>query len=165
MVAVGGTTIIRNSSTGVFLQESTWSDTGGGPSRYYSIPSYQENVPVVVTMVGTHRGVPDVASDANPNSGVWVYNSSAYGEKGWWIVGGTSLSSPTFAGIINAAATANKNFAASSTVEFTTIYDNLGTDDFSDITSGSCGPNGGYLAAAGWDFYSSVGSNWGYSGK
>jgi len=157
VVAVGGTSINRNSSTGAFLKESVWSDTGGGPSLYYSRPSYQN----VVAKVGNHRGVPDVASAADPNSGAWVYNSSAYGEKGWWIVGGTSWSSPTFAGIINAAG----HFAASWTAELTTIYGNLGTDDFREITNGFCGPKGGYLAAVGWDFCSGVGSNLGYSGK
>ena len=163
MIGVGGTTISRN-STGNFLQESAWSDTGGGPSLYYSRPSYQS---VISGIVGTKRGSPDVSSAANPNTGAWVYDGSSYGYPGWWIVGGTSWSSPTVAGIINAAG----NFSASSTVELANIYNDLNNPliypaDFNDVKFGSCGPNAGYLTnVAGWDFCSGVGSDKGYSGK
>ena len=155
VIGVGGTTISRNGSTGNFVSESAWSDTGGGVSLYEAIPSYQNTLS---SILGTQRGSPDVALTANPNSGVWVYfgGNAVYGAvAGWYIFGGTSAAAPLLAGIINAAG----NFAASSAVELgTQIYPNIGNGvDFYDITTGSCGYYMGDIAGVGWDFCTGVG--------
>src|SRR5262249_11916365 len=149
VISAGGTTNSRDTS-GNLQAQLAWSSTGGGPSKYESRPAYQS---VISQIVGNKRGTPDVAADADPNTGVWVYNGPYCG--GWCIVGGTSVSAPVWAGIINAAG----RFSASSQAELSTIYSNLGKPaDFSDIAQGSCGPNQGYLAKAGWDFCTGVGS-------
>jgi subtilase family serine protease len=156
VVAVGGTTLRRNPSTGAFKAESAWTEGGGGISQYEPIPAYQSTIS---TIVGTKRGVPDIAADADPDTGVWVYDS---GNGGWYIVGGTSVSSPVLAGIINRAG----SFATSSHVELTTIYNNMAlTTDFKNTTTGFCGPYAGYSASAGWDFCTGVGSAKSYLGK
>ncbi len=51
------------------------------------------------------EGVPDISSDANPDTGLWVWDTFVYegDEAGWFIVGGTSAASPTLAGIVNAS--------------------------------------------------------------
>ena len=147
VVSVGGTSISRNPTTGAFQQELAWQSTGGGPSRYEPRPSYQNGISAIVQ---THRGTPDVAAVADPSTGVWVYYSPY-----WWIFGGTSVATPVWAGIVNSGG----SFSASSPIELTTIYKNLGNaSDVADIVHGSCGPNQGYLAGAGWDFCTGVGS-------
>jgi subtilase family serine protease len=155
VVCVGGTTIHRDGS-GNFVSETTWSGSGGGPSPYESRPTYQNNV---VSIVGRHRGAPDVSFDADPHSGVIVYDSTAYGGvSGWLIFGGTSVSAPSTAGIVNLAG----HFYNSSGIELSTMYSNLGTANFRDIVSGTAGA---YAAKPGWDFVTGLGSSLGVVGK
>ncbi len=154
VVSVGGTSISRNPTTGAFQQEVAWQSAGGGSSAYETRPSYQNGISAVVK---TQRGSPDVSADADPSTGVWIYDSPY-----WYIVGGTSVSTPVWAGIVNAAG----GFSAATRSELATIYANRGNaSDFTDIVQGSCGPNEGYLAAAGWDFCTGVGSPLGKRGK
>jgi kumamolisin len=143
--------------TGDFLFENGWQEAGGGQSAYENRPTYQNGV---AYMVGSQRGVPDVSSDANPNTGVWVLDTLVYGPGTWYIVGGTSVSSPTWAGIVNAAG----GFSPNTHAELTKVYsDRFG--DFNDITYGTCGPYMAYLAFPGWDFCSGLGSPESYRGK
>jgi subtilase family serine protease len=156
VVSAGGTTNSRDAS-GNLQAQLAWSSTGGGPSKYESRPPYQS---VISQIVGSKRGTPDVAADADPNTGVWVYNVPSC--NGWCIVGGTSVAAPVWAGIINAAG----RFAKSSQAELSTIYGNLGNAaNFTDIAQGSCGPNQGYLARPGWDFCTGAGSAFGTKGE
>jgi hypothetical protein len=154
VVSVGGTSISRNPSTGAFQQELAWQSTGGGPSLYEPRPYYQNAIGGIVQ---THRGTPDVAAVADPSTGVWIYNASS-----WYIVGGTSVGAPVWAGIVNSA----NSFSSSSATELALVYANGGNaSDFSDIAHGSCGPNQGYLSAPGWDFCTGAGSPLGRGGK
>jgi len=150
VVSVGGTSLSRNPTTGNFQQEMAWQSGGGGPSVYEARPSYQSAISAIV---GNRRGTPDVAADADPSTGVWVY---AY--PYWYIVGGTSVAAPVWAGIVNAA---NK-FYPTSQNELNVVYANQGTTD---IKAGSCGPNQGYFAGSGWDFCTGLGSPLGEGGK
>jgi subtilase family serine protease len=155
VVSAGGTTINRDAS-GNFVNETGWSGSGGGPSKYEPLPSYQVGI---VAIVGSKRGTPDFSFDANPNSGVSVYDSTpCQGVSGWLVFGGTSVSSPSLAGIVNLAG----HTSPDTQTELGTIYSNLGTSNFRDITSGSAGS---YSAKQGWDFVTGVGSNQGLSGK
>ena len=167
VVSAGGTTINVNAS-GVFQSETGWNDGGGGPSLYEARPSYQN---IISGIVGSVRGTPDIAYDANPNTGVWVYDSyydASIGEPGEIIgVGGTSLSSPALAGIANVAATTENGFPAGSQALLANIYKNYANfytgspgDVFRDITSG----NNGHAATTGWDYVTGVGSPLGVPG-
>ena len=69
MLAVGGTTLTL-ASDGSYGGESGWSNGGGGTSITETEPAYQK----AVQATGM-RTVPDVAFDANPQSGVSVYDS------------------------------------------------------------------------------------------
>jgi kumamolisin len=156
VVAAGGTTVRRTPSTGVFLSEYPWDSAGGGVSLFEARPSYQSTIS---SLVGNFRGVPDLSFDSDPITGVWVLDTNA---GGWNIVGGTSVASPALAGIINSAGT----FSASSNAELSTIYGNhTATADFRDITTGFCGPYGGYSGATGWDPCTGVGVVNGKTGK
>ncbi len=149
VVAAGGTTLSTNSNTGAFENENTWQDGGGGPAQFESRPGYQNGIAYIV---GTQRGVPDVAAVANPNTGVWVYNSTLEPPYVWWIVGGTSVATPTWAGIANSAG----RFASSSYAELTSMYSRPAA--FNDLTLGTCGVYIAYFAGPGWDFCTGLGS-------
>jgi subtilase family serine protease len=143
VVSAGGTQV--NRSGGNYTNQTAWSSGGGGNSSYESRPSFQSGI----TVVGTHRGTPDLSYDASGGSPVAVYNSGCYG--GWLQVYGTSVASPALAGVINDAGT----FNSGSNAENTEIYANrTNTSDYTDITSGSCGT---HSAASGYDLCTGVG--------
>lgn len=160
VVAAGGTSISRNPFTGSFLAETAWTETGGGVSEFEPRPSYQDGI---ASIIGTARGVPDLSFDSNPDTGVWVYDTVPFeGFIGWWILGGTSVASPSLAGIVNSAG----DFHHSSHGELREIYKNLGNPHaFNDTTLGYCGPYAGYFVSSGWDPCTGVGSVNGKSGK
>jgi subtilase family serine protease len=138
------------------LSEYPWDAAGGGVSSVEARPSYQSGIG---SIVGNARGVPDLSFDSNPITGVWVLVT---GQGGWYIVGGTSVASPSLAGIVNSTG----SFAASSNAELSTIYGNLGVATiFRDITTGYCGPYAGYSGVKGWDFCTGVGVDKGKKGK
>ena len=89
VTAVGGTHLTQ--SSGVW-SETVWSGAGSGCSRYEPNPGWQP-----VTTLCSNRTVADVAADADPNTGVAVYDT--YGESGWMVFGGTSVASPIIASI------------------------------------------------------------------
>jgi subtilase family serine protease len=95
VAGIGGTTLNSNGS------ETAWSDAGGGCSAYISKPSWQSSS---VTGCG-NKAVSDVSADADPNTGVYVYDT--YGYYGWYEVGGTSESSPIIASVYALAGNAS----------------------------------------------------------
>ena len=153
VVSAGGTQINRN-SLGNYTKQVAWGSGGGGTSVYETRPSYQNGVSGVV---GAARGTPDISSDSSGNSPVWVYDSSCY--NSWLEVWGTSVASPTLAGIINRAG----SFKISSNAELTEVYNNrTNTADYTDIKSGSCGT---HSATTGYDLCTGVGVVKGYGKK
>jgi subtilase family serine protease len=156
VVSAGGTSVNRERN-GNFVSETGWSGSGGGPSKYESKPAYQSGI---AGTDPTQRSAPDFSFDADPNTGVSVYDStSCQGLSGWLVFGGTSVSSPSLAGIVNLAG----HFYASSTVELSTIYGSYtNMNDFRDIISGSAGS---FKCATGYDFVTGVGSDQGTNGK
>ena len=176
VVSAGGTTVNRDVS-GNFVSESCWSGSGGGVSQY----ELWQTPPVITNGMGPWssyqfplaalgaRMTPDLSFDADPNSGAYVYDSFGYG--GWVVVGGTSLSSPALAGIVNfsnnrlgQAPTGGGNYSAE---ENTFIYSQLSTHrytaNFYDVTTGSNGS--GHNAVAGYDQCTGVGTPRGKLGK
>ena len=159
VVSAGGTTVIRNG--GMFIGETAWSydarlgwGSSGGPSVFEARPIFQT---LVQRIVGSARGTPDISFNANPFSGVSVYVTS---QGGWLVVGGTSVSSPSLAGIINVA----NHKAASTSQELNYIYKNAIKNYHAywhDIVVG----NNGYPSLAGYDFVTGLGSPLGYGGK
>lgn len=95
VTAVGGTTL--NLSGNSYLSEAAWSGAGSGCSLYESQPSFQTSLGLSGC---SKRMIADVSADADPNTGAAVYDTvSYYGRRGWFQVGGTSLSSPLIAGV------------------------------------------------------------------
>ena len=98
VISVGGTTLNFDGS-GNFVSETGWSSGGGGCSSYETANTAQSAFFAYgqANCYGA-RATPDVALDADPNSGVSVYDSTPYyGQTGWFTVGGTSASSPMWA--------------------------------------------------------------------
>ena len=95
VISVGGTTLTFNSD-GTLASETGWSGSGGGCSAFESANLAQNTGSVKCS---GKRGTPDVSLDADPYSGVSVYDSTPYsdGSVGWFQVGGTSASSPMWA--------------------------------------------------------------------
>ena len=81
VLSVGGTTL-RLNPDGSYGSETAWSSSGGGVSAYEPKPAYQNYVPYGM------RSTPDIAYNADPATGVWVYDSSSGGT--WFADGGTS---------------------------------------------------------------------------
>jgi subtilase family serine protease len=106
VTAVGGTSLTKASTTSRGWSETVWSGTGSGCSAYESNPGWQPS-----TTTCGKRTVADVSADANPNTGVAVYDS--YGQSGWLVFGGTSVASPIIASIYALAGNANTVTAGS----------------------------------------------------
>ena len=96
VLAAGGTTLNLNADSS-YNSETAWSGSGGGTSLFEPEPVYQEGVQTT-----GDRTVPDVAFDADPNTGVAVYDSyNDTDNSGPWVeVGGTSLAAPSWAALI-----------------------------------------------------------------
>jgi len=128
VISVGGTTL--HLSGGTLVSETGWSGSGGGCSVYETATAAQSSFSQYpqVGCAGT-RATPDVSLDADPASGVSVYDTTRYqGQRGWWTVGGTSASSPMWAA---------RSAVAGAVVNAAYVY---GTNiTFRDITSGNNG--------------------------
>ena len=160
VVAVGGTTLSVNSA-GNYLGESAWSDGGGGLSQVVAAPSYQANLVIhdgsQVISAGGMRAGPDVASDADPNTGVAVYGS--YGFGGWAQLGGTSAGSPAWAGLMaivdQGRAAAGLSSMDGYTQTLPALYA-LPSGDFHDVATGS--NTNGDAAGPGFDLVTGRGT-------
>ena len=97
VTAVGGTTLTIDTS-GNYLSETAWSGSGGGPSLYESLPTYQEE-----SVSGNKRQTPDISLDGDPETGVGIYFQGTFSPD--IINAGTSLSAPMWAGIMARSST------------------------------------------------------------
>jgi subtilase family serine protease len=167
VVSVGGTSLTIG-STGTWTSETAWScnstlaceiegGSGGGLSAYEAEPAYQEGVQTT-----GKRGIPDVAYDADPSTGVPEYNSYNCGSDcttGWAQYGGTSIGSPQWAALF---AIANNERAAASKHRLyqpQTILYPAAEADYHDITSGKNGSCGAQCTATtGYDYVTGLGS-------
>src|SRR5208282_4491906 len=107
VLAVGGTTLTLAAGN-TYGSETAWSDSTGGFSgfdsnwwTYEPETSYQTATLQAVGLSYGVRTTPDVSFNADPNTGVAVYDSVPYGgQSGWFQVGGTSAATPAWAGLV-----------------------------------------------------------------
>lgn len=146
VLAAGGTRLI--SANGVINSETVWNDgmqggaTGGGYSTAFARPAWQ-----TAGASQSGRGVPDVAGNADPETG---YNILVDGQRE--IVGGTSAVVPLWAGLVvllNNKLNRRLGFVNAS------LYRIDQASGFRDITMGN---NGAYSATYGWDPVTGQGS-------
>jgi kumamolisin len=148
----GGTSLNRNGNT--ITQEVVWNDgagggaSGGGISGFFPTPGWQQNLEAASngkSVALTHRGVPDVAGNADPDTG---YNVRIDGVD--TVIGGTSAVAPLWAGLIARINEINQTPAG---YVNPLLYGK--PQALRDITAGS---NGEFDAAAGWDACTGLGS-------
>jgi hypothetical protein len=164
VTAVGGTTLVRDSGTSRGWAESVWGSgsggqgTGSGCSAYEPQPSWQAGV----TSGCVNRATADISADADPSTGVAVYDS--YNQGGWLVFGGTSVASPVIASTYALA-----GLPASGSYPASYLYASYHGDPslFNDVTSGangSCGPAVLCTAGTGWDGPTGLGTPDGVQG-
>ena len=152
VVAAGGTTIIRSGGS---VSEQGWYGSGGGPSTYEARPAYQN---LIQKIVGTHRGTPDFSADANPTTGPAMYDAD--GGYNWLQIGGTSVSSPLLAGLVNTAG----HHAKSTNQELSGLYP-YARKHYKKVWRDETVGNNGYSCMVGWDYVTGIGSPLTYVGK
>jgi len=151
ILACGGTNL--QNANGAITSETVWNDgaqggaTGGGFSAQFPLPSFQTSVGVKPPS-GGGRGVPDVAGDADPESGYQVLVDGTSS-----VIGGTSAVAPLWSGLI---ALLNQKLGAPVGFVLPALYAlSTSTKAFHDITKGS---NGAFSAGPGWDACTGLGS-------
>ena len=162
VIAVGGTTLYTTNGN-TYSSEVGWSGSGGGQSGYESMPSWQKGI-----VPGNMRGVPDVAFDADPQSGeaiaygyIQVSQCASPCTPLWADEGGTSLAAPILVGgWARVESAASRPGGVSSLYGYYSDYYvskqlPVSGSFFRDITSGS---NGYYSAGSGWDYVTGLGS-------
>jgi kumamolisin len=154
ITAVGGTTLSISSSTGQISSESAWSpsgdsgSSGGGVSSVFTKPSWQQGI---TTLNSSYRMIPDVALNANPNTGYMIYFNG-----GWNQVGGTSAAAPEWAAVLALVDQSRLNNGLGLIgLANPDLYSLANGSVFHDITSGS---NGAYSCLPGYDMVTGLGS-------
>jgi len=153
VVAVGGTNLYTLSARGAYGSEIGWSGSGGGVSAAETgTPAFQSNNGVNFG----NRSTPDVSMDAAPNTGVLVIDQ--YDFPGSFIeVGGTSLATPMWAGVV-ALADQTRATSLSSADVLNSLYGAYNSPnyltDFHDVTTG----NNGFAAGVGYDLVTGIGT-------
>ena len=185
VTGVGGTYECTDASTGLTVdsvsppvncqshpgvREVGWIDAGGGFSHVFSKPSFQNNLPAGSTAINSMRGVPDIALQASSRTGVLIYitnpgYSTNVNDTGWYVIGGTSSSSPQWAGLIAVANEMNGGHQLGYiNPALYAIASNPSTyaSDFYDVTTGNnaaFAPTvAGYPATTGWDPVTGLGT-------
>ncbi|GAA4217013.1 S53 family peptidase [Actinocatenispora rupis] len=141
VTAVGGTSLTKASNSRGWT-ETAWNGAGSGCSTYNTALSGQ-------SAAGTgcaKRAVADVSAVADPNTGVAVYDSTAYqGYSGWMVFGGTSVAAPVIGavyGLAGNAASIDNNYPYA---HASALYDVTGG------SNGSCPTSQWCTARTGWD--------------
>ncbi len=158
VTSVGGTSLHRN---GTGFTENAWNGSGGGMSKFFAKPGYQQTLPASVqSILQNRRGLPDVSGNADPSTGLAMYEHGS-----WSTAGGTSASAPMWAALVAIA-----NQMAGHPLGFINpaLYKIAASaryqQDFHDITVGNNSVTGqgvqveGYNAVPGWDAVTGLGT-------
>jgi subtilase family serine protease len=172
VTSVGGTSLYANVKTGQYKSETTWNEdafgdgaTGGGISTVFPRPDYQNGIKAV----GNKRGVPDVAWDGDPVTGVPIVFSDT---TATYIVpvGGTSVGAPAWAGLTALFdQVAGKHLGFLNDGIYRILKSGVYSSAFHDITTGNNSVTGfdlngnpvaiqGYNAGKGWDAVTGAGT-------
>jgi subtilase family serine protease len=155
VVAVGGTSLTVGLD-GAWAGETAWSGSSGGISDVFARPSWQAKV---AGTVNRGRNAPDLAFDANPETGFAFFYTATWNTN-YNPLGGTSLSSPIFgAAVAQIDQVTNARMGAGGPAIYGVFsangYGTTSTPYFHDIVQGSNGP---YDATTGYDLVTGIGS-------
>ena len=164
VLGAGGTSLTASHTSGAWISETAWGlpygdpgsafqASGGGFSRLFARPSYQDGVPGI----GTARGVPDVSADASGHTGMAIVLSNGAGSM-VRNSGGTSASAPIWAALIALADQyAGRHLGFVNPAIYQIARGNHYHQAFHDITTGNNTVEfpprtfTGYQAGPGWD--------------
>jgi kumamolisin len=152
VVACGGTRLVLDG--GAISGETVWNDaatgggaTGGGVSAAFPLPAWQDGAGVP----SAGRGVPDVAGNADPQTG---YQILVGGQSG--VVGGTSAVAPLWAALVcRLAQLSGKPLGLIQPALYNGVAAGVAQPGLNDIVAGD---NGAYAAGPGWDPCTGLGS-------
>lgn len=165
VLGAGGTTLTASHTTGAYIGEIAWGlpygttgsgfqASGGGFSRLFARPAYQDSVPGI----GATRGAPDVAADASGHTGMAPAISDGGGKYIIRDSGGTSATAPLWAGVIALADQyAGRHLGFVNPAIYRIARSSHYHQAFHDITTGNNSVQfppttiTGYQAARGWD--------------
>jgi subtilase family serine protease len=162
VVAVGGTTLLTQTD-GSYQGEAGWYSGGGGVSQFEYSPAW-ESPAQPVTKGSSMRGIPDIAMDADLQTGMVLYDAD---QGGWIIIGGTSLASPLAAGTYARFLSVNSKLGFAAPLFYTDFTSHAAgaqvtgpppwqpDGGFHDILVGG---NGTYTALPGYDYTTGLGS-------
>jgi kumamolisin len=152
-LACGGTSL--KASGQAIESETVWNDgsaggaSGGGVSSFFATPAWQERLHATSSTGAvvplSMRGVPDVAGDADPETGYGVRIDGSD-----TVIGGTSAVAPLWAALI---ARLNQINGKPAGFVNPALYAN--PQALRDVTQGN---NGAYAATAGWDACTGLGT-------
>jgi subtilase family serine protease len=156
--AVGGTTLDADATTDAYGTEIAWYAGGGGSSPVEYPGAWQNGVvPGTAVAVSPQRGLPDVAFDADPNTGALIYIDGTVTQ-----IGGTSLSSPLAMGLLariqathDVGFVVPKLYALYKKAQAGSPLPPSSVPGFHDVTVGTNAP---YPATPGWDYDTGLGS-------
>jgi len=152
VLAIGGTSLDLTAQT---LSETAWSDSGGGISTVFALPTWQNAFQTPYLK----RSYPDVAFNADQNSGqaAWVRLNTS--KPAYQVIGGTSIAAPQWSGFLTLVGEARASAGKGPIGQLAPIIYAMSQTDqaasFNDVTSGS---NGQYSAGPGWDAVTGLGS-------
>jgi kumamolisin len=155
VAAAGGTTLTLNVD-GSIEREKGWAGSGGGGSRMFARPPYQNPVPTLADP--TARNVPDAALNADPRTPYAFFYLGSFAQS----IGGTSAVAPNLAALYAQVA---QGFGYRLGLAQTGLYYGFTTQTYPggaawhDITVGR---NGRYRARTGYDDVTGLGSLDGY---
>jgi hypothetical protein len=178
VVAVGGTELELNKSDASIAEQTVWNEngvedasgsgigpkgaTGGGCSTTFASPTWQSKFPgYKAAHCAGKRLAADVSADADPATGLDVYDSWGNGDSGWLTGGGGALASPIIAamyalaggsgGALYPAASLYQNARTNPTL----VYDVAPTEDGAASGNSFCG--GEDPGTCGTDVYNTYG--------
>jgi kumamolisin len=152
VLACGGTSLVV--AGGTIARETVWNDgagngaSGGGISDIFALPAWQQGLSAVDqsgSVALGRRGIPDVAGNADPETGYQVRIDGTD-----TIIGGTSAVAPLWAALL-----ARLNQASGGTAGLVNPRLYAAPATLRDITQGN---NGDFDAAKGWDACTGLGS-------
>jgi kumamolisin len=151
VVAVGGTSFALKAGK---LSETGWTDGGGGISKFYTLPSYQNNFQT--PYIG--RSYPDVAFNADNLTGEQIWTQYQTGTAHWMTIGGTSMAAPQWSGFMTLVGQARAKAGKAPLGFFNPILYSMSAATkalvLHDVTAG----NNGFAAGPGWDAVTGWGS-------
>lgn len=160
VTSIGGTQLHLDAAGNRIAPDQVWNDgygaSGGGLSQVFSRPSYQNSVRSVV---GNHRGTPDISMSAAVDGAGIIYYSFNPARLGWHLVGGTSEAAPIFAGVVALADQVAKHSLGNIDSALYTLG-RLPQTGIVDVTIGDNSFAGvtGYPATPGYDLSSGLGT-------